>query len=129
MNLRQLNLIASTSLIALIILNLAWELWLAPLRPGGSILVLKAVLLLWPLRGILNGRRYTFQWSTMFILLFFGEGIMRAWSDLDPLSRGLACGEIALSTIFFLAATYYAKYSAPSRLNAAPEAPEENATR
>ena len=34
------------SLVALILLTLAWELWLAPLRPGGSLLALKAVVLL-----------------------------------------------------------------------------------
>jgi len=37
------------SLIALIILCLAWELWLAPLRPGGSSLVFKVLPLLLPL--------------------------------------------------------------------------------
>ena len=41
-----------TSLISLILLALAWELWLAPLRPGGSFLVLKAVVLLLPLLGM-----------------------------------------------------------------------------
>jgi uncharacterized membrane protein len=34
--------LAAVSLIALLALCLAWELWLAPLRPGGSMLVLKA---------------------------------------------------------------------------------------
>ena len=41
---------AVASLLALILLTLAWELWLAPLRPGGSWLVLKAAILLLPLR-------------------------------------------------------------------------------
>ena len=52
---------AITSLIALILLTLAWELWLAPLREGGSLLALKAVLLLLPLFGVLRGRVYTYQ--------------------------------------------------------------------
>ena len=50
--------------------------------------------------GILKGRRYTYQWSSMFILLYFIEGVMRAWSDRG-LSARLALGEIALSLVFF----------------------------
>jgi uncharacterized membrane protein len=49
--------IAALSLIALIALCIAWEIWLAPLRPGGSWLALKAVPLLFALRGILKGKR------------------------------------------------------------------------
>ncbi len=111
---RSLSQIASASLIALIFLCLAWELWLAPLRPGGSWLVLKAIVLLLPLMGILRGRRYTYQWASMFILLYFIEGVMRAWSDRG-LSATLALGEIALSLGFFAAAISYAKLTAPSR--------------
>lgn len=88
------------SLIALIFLTLAWELWLAPLRSGGSFLVLKAVVLLLPLMGILKERVYTYQWSSMFILAFFAEGVMRSWSD-HGLSQQLAWLEVLLSVLFF----------------------------
>ena len=54
-----LRIMAGSSLIALIMVCLAWEGWLAPLRPGGSWLILKAVPLLLPLHGIIHGRRYT----------------------------------------------------------------------
>ncbi len=107
--------LASASLVALVFLCLAWELWLAPLRPGGSLLVLKTLPLLAPLMGILKGRRYTYQWAPMLILAYFSEGVMRAWSERG-LSQALACGEIALSVVFFLAAIYYARFSAPSRM-------------
>ncbi len=110
---RALQLIASASLIALIFLNLAWELWLAPLKPGGSWLVLKAVVLLIPLMGILKGRRYTYQWMSMFILLYFTEGVMRAWSD-KGLSATLGLIEVGLSAVFFVAAIWFAKLTAPS---------------
>ena len=56
---------AAASLVALIFLCLAWELWLAPIRPGGSLLALKTLPLLIPLLGVLHGKRYTFQWSSM----------------------------------------------------------------
>ncbi|NWG39159.1 MAG: DUF2069 domain-containing protein [Hydrogenophilaceae bacterium] len=111
---RTLQFVASASLIALIFLNLAWELWLAPLKPGGSWLVLKAVVLLIPLMGILKGRRYTYQWMSMFILLYFTEGIMRAWSD-KGLSATLGLIEIGLSVVFFLAAISFAKLTATSQ--------------
>ena len=107
--------LASVSLIALIFLCVAWELWLAPIRPGGSSLVLKALPLLIPLMGILKGRRYTYQWAPMLILAYFTEGVARAWSDTG-LSAWLAGGEIVLSVVFFFAAIFYAKLSAPSRL-------------
>lgn len=107
---RQLQLLASISLIALILLCLAWEGWLAPLRPGGSLLILKAVPLLLPLFGILNGRRYTYQWACMFILLYFTEGVVRAWADAG-LSGRLAFIEIALTVTFFLCAIAYARFT------------------
>lgn len=107
---RLLYLGSVSSLIALTMLCLAWELWLAPLRPGGSWLVLKAALLLLPLFGVLRGKRYTYQWSCMFILLYLTEGIMRAWSERG-MAQGLAVGEIVLSGIFFVCAIYYAKLS------------------
>jgi uncharacterized membrane protein len=112
---KSLQLTASASLIALIFLCLAWELWLAPIRPGGSSLAFKALPLLFPLMGILKGRRYTYQWAPMLVLAYFTEGVARAWSDTG-MSAALAGLEVALSVIFFFTAIYYAKYSAPSRL-------------
>lgn len=107
---KQLRLGASVSLITLIFLCLAWEAMLAPLKPGGSLLILKAVPLLLPLFGILKGRRYTYQWACMFILLYFTEGTVRAWSDTG-LSAKLALAEVVLSLIFFVCAIFYAKLS------------------
>lgn len=112
---KALQAVSSVSLIALIFLCLAWELWLAPLRPDGSWLVLKTLPLLLPLMGVLKGRRYTYQWASMLILAYFTEGVVRAWSD-KGLSAWLAGAETGLSVVFFLAAIYYAKLGAPSRL-------------
>jgi uncharacterized membrane protein len=96
------------SLLALIALCLAWEIWLAPLRPGGSWLMLKALPLLFPLRGVLAGRRRTYQWASMFILAYLVEGCVRAWSDRG-LSAGLAMAEAVLAVIFFSSAVIYAR--------------------
>ena len=99
---------ASAALIALIVLCIAWELWLAPLRPGGSLAALKALPLALPLGGILAGRRYTYQWSSMLILAYFAEGTTRAWAELG-LSRTLAAAEIVLALAFFAAAVSFAR--------------------
>jgi uncharacterized membrane protein len=100
--------VASASLIALIALSVAWELWLAPLHPGGSWLVLKVLPLLLPLFGILHGRVYTYRWSTLLIWLYFTEGTVRAWSDRGA-SATLALLEVVLSLVFFIAAAWYAR--------------------
>lgn len=112
---KALQTLSSVSLIALIFLCVAWELWLAPIRPGGSTLVLKALPLLLPLMGILKGRRYTYQWAPMLVLGYFTEGVARAWSDTG-LSAWLAGVETMLSVAFFFAAIFYARLSAPSRM-------------
>ena len=99
---------AVASLVALIFLCVAWELFLAPVRPGGSWLALKAVPLLVPLFGVLHGRRYTFQWTTLLIWLYFAEGIVRAYSD-SGLSARLAAAEIALALAYFAAAVAFVR--------------------
>ena len=99
---------ASASLLALIALCLAWELWLAPLRPGGSWLVLKALPLLAPVFGVLHAKRYTFQWSSMLSLAYLAEGVARTATELG-MSRWLAGLEILLSLTYFLAAVCYAR--------------------
>jgi len=95
------------SLIALIILCALWETVLAPLRPGGSWLVLKIIPLLLPLRGIIKRDVYTLQWSSMLILLYFIEGVVRGYSDRDEMSRMMAWGETALVCISFACALLY----------------------
>jgi uncharacterized membrane protein len=105
---KKLQVVASISLIALIILCLLWEIFLAPLNANGSLLFLKVLPLLAPLFGILKGRRYTYQWASMLILLYFIEGVVRAWSD-QGLSAQLAMIEIVFSVIFFSCTIFYAR--------------------
>jgi uncharacterized membrane protein len=103
-----LQLTASASLIALIFLCLLWEAVLAPIKPGGSLLMLKALPLLLPLFGILRGKIYTFQWTSLLVLAYFCEGVVRAWSERGP-ARTLATAEIALSVSLFLSAIFYVR--------------------
>ena len=108
MSARALNTITSASLIALIALCLAWELWLAPQRAGGSWLVLKVLPLLIPLFGILRGKVYTHRWMTLLIIAYFVEGVVRAYTD-KGLSAQLAGVEIALAVVLFASAIAYVR--------------------
>jgi len=101
-------LAACATLVALILLCVAWELWLAPLKPGGSWLVLKAIPLLVPLFGVLHAKRYTFQWSTLLIWLYAAEGAARAMTD-GGLSARLAALELALALAYFAAAVVFVR--------------------
>ncbi|MEN9657243.1 MAG: hypothetical protein RL571_708 [Pseudomonadota bacterium] len=101
------------SLVALIALCISWELWLAPMKEGGSWLALKGVLLLPMLMGVLKGRRYTYQWGSMYILLWFVEGVMRAWGD-HGLSQILAGAEVVLASLCFASFVAFAWYTRPS---------------
>ena len=107
--------LAVASLLALIALSLAWELFLAPLRPGGSWLALKALPLCIPLAGFLKNRMYTYRWVSLLVWLYFTEGVVRAWSDRPP-SQWLAMIEVALCLVLFTACTAHIRL----RLRSAP---------
>lgn len=94
--------VAVGSLLGLIALGLAWELWLAPLRPGGSWLVLKVLPLCIPLAGLLKHRMYTYRWLSLMVWLYFTEGVVRAWSDQPP-GNLLAGIQVVLCVLLFVA--------------------------
>jgi uncharacterized membrane protein len=96
----------SCTLIALIFICLAWEGWLAPLRPEGSWLILKGAFLLFPLFGILRGKRYTYKWLSLFIQFYLLEGATRATSETG-ISQWLAIGETTLAGIVFVLTILY----------------------
>src|SRR6218665_3387331 len=94
--------LANGSLLALIALCLAWELVLAPLRPGGSWLALRALALCLPLAGLLKTRMYSYRWVSLVVWLSFTEGVVRGWGDRPP-SLWLAWGEATLCLVLFAA--------------------------
>ena len=98
---------AIASLIWLIGWLVAWEVFVAPLHPGGSLLALKALPLLLPLRGVIKRDLYTLQWSSMVILIYFAEGVVRAWADTTEASRMMALGEVALVVVYFACALLF----------------------
>ena len=98
---------ATISLLWLIGWLVAWEAFVAPLKPGSWLLALKVLPLLLPLRGVIKRDLYTLQWSSMLILIYFVEGVVRAWADASALSRQMALGEIALVLVYFGCALLY----------------------
>ena len=100
--------LAVGSVLGLIVLGLAWELWLAPLRPGGSWLALKVLPLAAPLPGLLRRRLYTYRWVSLVIWLYFTEGVVRGWSDRG-LSAQLALVEVALCVLLFAACAIHVR--------------------
>lgn len=108
------RILAATALVALIVLTLSWELWLAPLRPGGSMLALKALPLALPLGGVLAGRSYSFQWSSLLVLAYLLEGLVRSWTD-EGTSWLLAVVEIALCLAYLMGAIAYVRLTREAR--------------
>ena len=100
--------LAVGSLLALIVLGLAWELWLAPLRPGGSWLALKVLPLALPLAGLLKNRMYTYRWLSLLVWVYFTEGAVRATSD-SGLSAVLAGIEVLLCLLLFVACVMHVR--------------------
>jgi uncharacterized membrane protein len=96
------------SVLGLIVLGLAWELWLAPVRPGGSWLALKVLPLCVPLAGLLRHRMYTYRWVSLMVWLYFIEGVVRAYSDRG-LSAQLALLEVVLCLTLFASCVTHVK--------------------
>ncbi len=92
----------------LIVLGLAWEMWLAPIRPGGSLLALKVLPLCLPLAGILKNRMYTYRWMSLLVWLYFTEGATRAWSDKPP-GNYLAMLQVLLCLLLFAACALHVR--------------------
>src|SRR5436190_6430274 len=88
------------SVLALVVLGLAWELWLAP--TGHRMLAWKVLPLAAPLSGLMKQRMYTYRWLSLLVWLYFAEGVVRATSDRGP-SVPLAIVEAALSLVLFAA--------------------------
>ena len=100
--------LAMASLLGLIVLGLAWEMWLAPIRPGGSLLALKVLPLCIPLAGILKNRMYTYRWVSLLVWIYFTEGVVRAWSDRAP-GNYLGLIEVFLCLTLFAACALHVR--------------------
>jgi len=121
------RILAVGSLLGLIALGLAWELLLAPLRPGGSWLALKVLPLCVPLAGLLKNRMYTYRWVSLLVWLYFTEGAVRAYSDPAP-GNYLAMAEVFLCLTLFTACALHVRLRLKNAANAAKLPLETTAT-
>jgi uncharacterized membrane protein len=112
--------VAVGTLLGLIVLGLAWELVLSPLRPGGSWLALKVVPLCIPIAGLLKNRMYTYRWLSLVIWLYFIEGVVRAWGDRSP-GNFLALLEVVLCVVLFAACTIHIRIRQRNARDALPD--------
>ncbi len=108
-NLKRIRALAIGCLLCLIVLSVFWELWLAPLRPNGSWLVLKALPLCFPLTGLLKNKMFTYRWVSLMVWIYFAEGIVRAYGDPMP-SQMYASIEIILCLLLFFACAVHVRY-------------------
>jgi uncharacterized membrane protein len=99
--------IAVASLLGLILLGLAWELWLAP--TGSRTLALKVLPLAVPLAGLLRNRMYTYRWVSLLVWVYFAEGVVRATSDRGA-GVALALIEVLLCLALFAACAVHVRY-------------------
>lgn len=107
-----LRVTALATCASLVALGLAWELWIAPLRPGGSLLALKVLPLAAALPALRRGGVRAYQWWSMGVLLYLCEGVVRAMSDRGA-SAWLAGIETALALVAFVAILAYVRASRP----------------
>jgi uncharacterized membrane protein len=111
--LRRIRALAVGSLLALIILGVAWETVLAPLTPS-RLLALKVLPLCVALAGLLRYRMYTYRWLALLVWLYFIEGVVRLWDD-PVAGRVLPSLEIALSLLLFAACALHVRTRLPRK--------------
>jgi uncharacterized membrane protein len=105
--LERVRALAVACLLALIVLGLAWELWLAP--TGSRTLALKVLPLALATAGLLKQRMYTYRWLSLLVWLYFTEGVVRATSE-----RGivvvLALAEVGLCLLLFASCVMHVRW-------------------
>lgn len=116
--------LALTSYFALLILLMLWFSWLAPSKtlPTSMVILLGVGPLLFPLRGLLYGKPYTYAWSSLLIMMYFIHGVVEAYAN--PEARLLALIEVVLSCLFFIGAILYPKHHNREVATKKPEASE-----
>ncbi|HVO05607.1 MAG TPA: DUF2069 domain-containing protein [Burkholderiaceae bacterium] len=103
-------------LVALIVLGVAWELWLAP--TGMRSLALKVLPLAWPLAGAWAWRLASVRALSLLVWLYVAEGALRAATERG-VSAQLAWLELVLCALLFAACVVHVR----SRTRARPPMP------
>jgi uncharacterized membrane protein len=124
----QIRWLTFITTLSLIVLGLGWEIVWAPVRPGGSTLMLKVLPLCFTLAGLLKNRMYTYRWLSLLVWLYFTEGVVRAYSDKAP-GNYLAGIEVVLCVLIFVACVLHVRLRQRYAKEAATlDAPQEAGT-
>ena len=99
--------LAVASLLGLIVLGLACELWLAP--TGNRTWAVKVLPLAFGLSGLLKYRMVTYRWLSLLVWLYFTEGVVRATSERGPVVP-LAIVEVLLCLLLFGACAFHVRW-------------------
>ncbi len=99
-------------LAALIVLGLAWELWLAP--TGSRALALKVLPLALPLGGVLALRLASYRVITLLVWLYVVEGAMRVATERGMATQ-LASLELGLCAALFVVCVVHIRSRVPTR--------------
>lgn len=96
----------------LLLLILNWFTWLAPpVRvPRSLVLAALAIPLLFPLRGLIHGKRYTHQWVGFLSLLYFMIGV-DVWYNQSGAEGYLGMGMVMTSLLLLIGSALYARFT------------------
>lgn len=86
-------------------------LWLLVLEPSSLgpwlAVILFVVPLLFPFKGLIEGRPYTFAWSNFIVMWYFLHSLTSLWVSTNKIYPSI---ELLLASLMFFGGTYYAKY-------------------
>jgi uncharacterized membrane protein len=111
--------LAFVSVLGLIVVGLAWELWLAP--TGSGTWAVKVLPLLLCIGGLMRHRLYTFRWLSLLVWLYFLEAIVRAITE-GGWSQAMALLQLVLSLVLFGACSLYVRWRLQNGRRLAAEA-------
>ncbi len=96
--------LALAGLLALTVTEFLWEMLLAPLRPGGSWLALKALPLALLVAALTRGSRRAQQWLALLLPFYFAEAVVRVLTESGrhALVAGFAAVIAAVSFVALL---------------------------
>lgn len=103
--------IALLGYFGLIILNLTWFTVISPAVhvPKSYILAVMLVPLLFPLRGLLGGKPYTYAWSSFLTFFYFFIGVDFAYNNDSDKVYGYLL--IILSILMFIGCIFYSRFA------------------
>ncbi len=98
---------ALASLVGLIVLGLAWELWLAP--TGARTWAIKVLPLAFAVVGIARFRMFTHRWLSLLVWLYVTEGLVRGVTERG-VSMTLAWLQVLLCLVLFAACSTHVRW-------------------